>query len=414
MLPEGWQHLCLGDVFNFKNGLNGEKSLYGAGAKFVNVMDVFRGPRLRHSEIVGEMAVSPRQLAEFAVRQGDVLFNRTSETDDEIALSTVYLDTAPAVFGGFVIRARPNGKALDQDFCIYGLQADSIRREMIRRGQGAIRSNIGQADLATVPILLPPLPEQRKIAEILSTWDAAIAAQERLIANAKRQKKALMQTLLPTGAHTPKKRLPGFSGDWRSVCLGDIGKLRKGKGIRRDQVRESGFPCVRYGEIYTQHHEQVRQFHSFIDAETAAESEPISAGDILFTCSGETAEEIGKCVAYLGSEKAYAGGDIIILSPTADNASFLGYVLNDTEVAEQKRRFGQGNSVVHISAANLSKLTFKLPSRAEQDAITSVLDDATIHIDGLAAELTTLIQEKSALMQQLLTGKRRVKLEEAA
>ena len=60
MLPEGWQSLVLGDVFSFKNGLNGEKSLYGAGAKFVNVMDVFRGPRLRHSEIVGEMAVSPR------------------------------------------------------------------------------------------------------------------------------------------------------------------------------------------------------------------------------------------------------------------------------------------------------------------------------------------------------------------
>lgn len=261
---------------------------------------------------------------------------------------------------------------------------------------------------------LPPLPEQRKIAEILSTWDAAIGAQERLVANARAQKKALMQTLLPTGAPPLKRRLPGFEGEWRSVCLGDIGKLRKGKGIQRDQVRAMGFPCIRYGEIYTQHHEQVRQFHSFIDAETAAESEPISAGDILFTCSGETAEEIGKCVAYLGSEKAFAGGDIIILSPTADNAAFLGYVLNDTDVAEQKRRFGQGNSVVHISAANLSKLTFRLPSRAEQDGIVSVLDDATIHIDGLAVELGVLRQEKSALMQQLLTGKRRVRVEEAA
>ena len=228
MLPDGWQRLCLGDVFSFKNGLNGEKSLYGAGAKFVNVMDVFRGPRLRHSEIIGEMAVSPRQLTEFSVKQGDVLFNRTSETDDEIALSTVYLDTEPAVFGGFVIRARPNGKVLDQDFCIYGLQAKSIRREMIRRGQGAIRSNIGQADLATVPILLPLPPEQRKIAAILSTWDAGIAAQERLIANARAQKKALLQTLLPIGSNAPKKRLPGFSGEWKPVDLKSMGKVSAG------------------------------------------------------------------------------------------------------------------------------------------------------------------------------------------
>lgn len=294
------------------------------------------------------------------------------------------------------------------DYLFHYLQSPVAIDALLSQQSDSARPNLTLEDIRSFCFLLPPPPEQRRIAEILSTWDRAIETVETLIANARAQKKALMQSLL-TGKH----RLRGFSREWRSVCLGEIGKLRKGKGIQRDQVRDTGLPCIRYGEIYTQHHEQVRHFDSFIDAETAAESVPISAGDILFTCSGETAEEIGKCVAYLGSERAYAGGDIIILSPATDNAAFLSYVLNDTEVTEQKRRFGQGNSVVHISAANLARLTFTLPDRAEQDAIANILDDATGHIGGLEIELATLAQEKSALMQQLLTGKRRVKLTES-
>lgn len=412
MLPEGWREHELGEIATFKGGCGFKESYQGQTSgewPFIKVSDmnlpgneqeIFHSQNWVDRPEAKAMRASPMppRAIVFAKVGAALMLNRRRRL------------TRPTIIDNNMMAAIPDEAAITSDFLFLHMKTVDLGKF----AQASAVPSVNQQHLAALPIILPPLPEQRKIAEILSTWDAAIAAQERLIANARAQKKALMQTLLPTGAHPPKKRLPGFSGDWRSVCLGDIGQLRKGKGIQRDQVRAVGFPCIRYGEIYTQHHEQVRQFHSFIDAETAADSEPISAGDILFTCSGETAEEIGKCVAYLGSEKAYAGGDIIILSPTSDSAAFLGYVLNDTDVAEQKRRFGQGNSVVHISAANLSKLTFRLPSRAEQDAIASVLDDATVHIDGLAAELTTLIQEKSALMQQLLTGKRRVKLEEVA
>lgn len=191
-----WARKTLGDVFDFKNGLNGDKSLYGSGTKFVNVMDVFRGSSLRHADIAGEMTVSASQLSEFGLKRGDVLFNRTSETEDEIALSTVYLDSKPAVFGGFVIRARPKDSSILPEYSAYGFQSQPIRRELIRLGQGAIRSNIGQVDLMTVPIAIPSIAEQRSIAEVLSSMDKAIIAQEQLIGKARTQKKALMQQLL--------------------------------------------------------------------------------------------------------------------------------------------------------------------------------------------------------------------------
>jgi type I restriction enzyme S subunit len=207
-IPDGWRVKQLGDLFEFKNGLNAEKAHYGSGIKFANVMDVFRGPRLRVDQIVGSMQATKEQRAQFSLRFGDVLFNRTSETDDEIALSTVYLDNGPAVFGGFVIRARPKGEALDAEFCAYAFSSKALRREMIRLGQGAIRSNIGQGDLATVPILLPPLPEQRWIAEILSSRDRALDAMEAQLAALYQEKTGLMQQLL-----TGKRRVAAVESE---------------------------------------------------------------------------------------------------------------------------------------------------------------------------------------------------------
>jgi type I restriction enzyme S subunit len=191
-----WAAFSLGEIFTFKNGLNAEKALYGSGVKFVNVMDVFRARTLRHAEIAGSMSVTDNQLAEYGVRKGDVLFNRTSETDDEIAMSTVYLDEMPAVFGGFVIRARPRPGVMDIGFSVYAFQSPSVRRAMVRLGQGGIRANIGQGDLATVRVLLPPLPEQKQIAAILTNEDRAIETLQSKLAALRQEKAALMQQLL--------------------------------------------------------------------------------------------------------------------------------------------------------------------------------------------------------------------------
>lgn len=410
MLPEGWERHSIGRISGpITSGSRGWAAYYAdAGSPFLRITN------LRRDNIIPDygdlkyvsLPSNSQEGQRTRLSQGDILVSITAD------LGVIgYIDKEPeaaSYINQHIARVRIKRGSAIPKFIAYQLASPHHRAVIQRLNDSGAKAGLNLPTIKSIPVLLPPLPEQHRIAEILSTWDRAIETVEALIANARTQKRALMQSLL-TGKH----RLPGFNGEWRSVCLGEIGKLRKGKGIQRDQVRAKGLPCIRYGEIYTQHHEQVRHFNSFIDAETAADSVPISAGDILFTCSGETAEEIGKCVAYLGSERAYAGGDIIILSPATDNAAFLSYVLNDTEVTEQKRRFGQGNSVVHISAANLARLTFTLPDRAEQDAIANVLVDATGHIGGLEIELATLAQEKSALMQQLLTGKRRVKLTES-
>jgi type I restriction enzyme S subunit len=300
---------------------------------------------------------------------------------------------------------RPRDGACDIDFLTYLFKTGYGKDLLALASPGGAGRNktLGQRSFLKIRVRVPGVTEQRRIAEILSTWDRAIETVEALVANARTQKQALMRDLF-----TGRRRLPGFSGAWAQTTLGERGRFRKGKGVSRAEVREEGLPCVRYGEIYTQHHDVIRVFHSFIDPDSAAESELIHSGDILFTCSGETAAEIGKCVAFVDQFIAYAGGDIVIFRPGRDCPIFLAYLLNGEDAAAQKSRMGQGKSVVHIGPGNLAKLNLFLPELAEQQAISNVLLGADERISDFSFQGACLRQEKSALMQQLLTGSRRV------
>lgn len=196
--------------------------------------------------------------------------------------------------------------------------------------------------------------------------------------------------------------------DWGVKNLGNLGSFAKGAGIKKDEAQSGRLPCVRYGELYTRHHYIIRNFHSFISEEVSKKSKKLRYGDILFACSGETKEDIGKCASYLGAGPAYAGGDIIILSPHSDNPEFLGYLLNSDKVAQQKANLGQGDAVVHINAKSLSSIVVAIPKPEEQKKIAAALAD----VDGLIESLEQLITKKqdmkTAAMQQLLTGKKRL------
>jgi type I restriction enzyme S subunit len=254
---------------------------------------------------------------------------------------------------------------------------------------------------------LIPIPssftEQRAIATALSDVDALLSGLERLIAKKRDLKQAAMQQLL-----TGQTRLPGFHGEWEVKRLGELGRFLKGSGVKKDEARAGDLPCIRYGEIYTQHNDYVRSFNSWISREVAERATLLQRGDVLFAGSGETKEEIGKCVAFVDDVEAYAGGDIVILRPTRANSLFLGYFLNAPTVASQKASRGQGDAVVHISASALGSITVSLPSLDEQAAIAAVLSDMDAELAALEARRAKTRDLKQAMMQELLTGRTRL------
>ena len=196
--------------------------------------------------------------------------------------------------------------------------------------------------------------------------------------------------------------------DWEVKPLRSVGLFSKGKGISNSDKKETGIPCITYGEIYTKHDFNIKEFQSFIDTETTKTSQRIKKNDILFAGSGETLDDIGKCVAYTKNVEAYAGGDIIIFSPTGVESVYLSYSLNSDLITRHKRRLGQGHSVVHIYSSGLKTLHVPFPPLPEQKKIAKILSIWDQAIEQTCKLIDAKKRRKKALMQQLLTGKKRM------
>lgn len=321
---------------------------------------------------------------------------------------------AGSAFGAFMSVFR----AKSPIFLFYQFQSNVIQRQ-INKSLGATINQITNKDFSSFKIVQPTSKkEQQIIADTLSDVDNLITSLEQLIEKKSAIKQGAMQELL-----TGKKRLPGFGknkgykqtelglipDDWVIKNLGELGSFTKGYNIPKDKLTSTGVPCIIYGEIYTRYNFLVSKLFSKIPKDVASKAKEINHGDILFAGSGETAEDIGKCVSYLGSSSAYAGGDVIIFSPKNLDSRLLGYLLNSSAVIKQKSSLGQGSSVVHIYPNNLKMLELLLPqSRTEQSAIASILSDMDSEIENLEKKVDKYKQIKQGMMQNLLTGKIRL------
>lgn len=199
-----------------------------------------------------------------------------------------------------------------------------------------------------------------------------------------------------------------FPCDWvTDKRLKDIGTFGKGKGLPGEKMISEGVPCVGYGDIYMKYNNfHFEKAKSFVDKETASKSQPIQKGTLLFTGTGETAEEIGKCVCYNGDETIYAGGDIITFISNEVNPLFLAYQQYQDFSLRNKASFGQGHSVVHIQRENLEKLHVAYPkSTDEQSKITEILMKWDEAIELQEKTIEKLHTKRDAVVQRVIKKK---------
>lgn len=199
-----------------------------------------------------------------------------------------------------------------------------------------------------------------------------------------------------------------FPIDWeKEKLLKDIGKFSKGQNLPGDKMCDEGVPCVGYGDIYMKYNNfHFEQAKSFVNEETALGSQPIKKGTLLFTGTGETAIEIGKCVCYNGDETIYAGGDIILLKPEKVDALFLAYQQNIQFAIKQKASLGQGHSVVHIQKNCLENLNIAYPkSNVEQKRIAEILMTWDEAIELQEEYIEKLNLRKKALLSKMFPTK---------
>lgn len=395
IIPQEWEVKRLGNIAKcFSGGTPKSESeeMYGGTIPFIRSGEI-------HSDKTALFLTDDglRKSSAKMVDVGDLIFALYGANSGDCAISQINGAINQAIL---CIRSSSVINPFMQPY--LELQKDRFIAKYLQGGQGNLSGEI----VCSYTIPIPPLAEQRKIAEILGVWDEAIEKQSRLIEKLELRKRALMQRLL-----TGRTRLPGFTTPWQKVKLGEIGKFDKGVGVPKEKIVSEGCKAITYGEIYTKYNYVIKDFASYIDSDTAQTSKQISSGAIIFAGSGETLEDIGKCVAFIDNDKAYAGGDIIIFNPSIEVDSLvLSYILNSPVAIAQKRRYGQGHSVVHIYQKDLARIEFELPSLPEQKAIAEVLTTADDEIATHRKKLDALRLQKRGLMQQLLTGKTRVKI----
>ena len=159
-----WNIKQLRKVLEFKNGINASKEQYGKGIKFINVLDILNNDFITYDNIIGKVNIDKNLLEKYSVSYGDILFQRSSETREEVGMANVYLDKNKiATFGGFIIRGKKIG-SYEPYFMNKLLQTNLVRNEIISKAGGSTRYNVGQDILSEVKIIIPSIQEQKKIA----------------------------------------------------------------------------------------------------------------------------------------------------------------------------------------------------------------------------------------------------------
>jgi type I restriction enzyme S subunit len=419
VIPEDWEVKAMAELFTFQNGVNADKSAYGIGIPFINVLEVITYSTLTEVRIPGKISLSAQARSAFAVQYGDVLFNRTSETQEEVGLASVYTGTAAVVFGGFVIRARPRDNSMDPIFTSYALRSPAIRSQIVARGQGAVRANIGQQELSRVQVFLPTKAEQEAIAESLSDADALIESLEQLIAKKRHIKQGAMQELL-----TGKKRLPGFATkpgykqtevgvipeDWNTLALdnatvkGGLVRGPFGGALKKELFVERGY------KVYEQRnaiYATVEKGDYFIDSSKYKELERfhVLPGDLIVSCSGT----IG-CIYQIpaGAPEGVINQALlkIILNDEIVNGAFFLAVFRSESFQERIKENSHGGAMQNLVGMDVFRKTpFQLPPKAEQEAIAAILTDMDAEIVVLEEKLAKARRLKQGMMQELLTGR---------
>ncbi|MCU7813763.1 MAG: restriction endonuclease subunit S [Candidatus Thiodiazotropha sp. (ex Rostrolucina anterorostrata)] len=389
MVPEGWCLKCLEELAFVERGKfsarpRNDPKYYGGNVPFVQTGNVSSaGTYLtEYTQTLNEEGVKVSKI----FPPNSILITIAANIGDT-SIATFDVACPDSVVA---IQARPN-KA---HFFWLKLALDMQKSELDRNATQNAQKNINLQVLRPLLFRTPPLEEQTKIAQILSTWNKAIETTEKLIENSKAQKKVLMQQLL-----TGKRRFPKFDEKWNEVQLSSIANITMGSSPRSDayNTNGAGLPLIQGNADISNRFSRPRTYTSQITKEC-------NVNDILFSVRAPVGlVSISKHHACIGR------GIAAINAKVSSTIRFIYQLLLSREAMWKK--LSQGSTFDAVNSVDIKKLPICVPSdRDEQFRIAKVLDHQDNLTGNLLNQLGILRRQKKALMQQLLTGKRRVKL----
>lgn len=409
MVPNGWELRELKDLTAIYDGTHSTPKYVDYGVPFYSVEHLTKGD-FSITKFISE-EVFEKENRRVKLERNDILMTRIGDIG-----TAVHLDWNVRASFYVSLALLKASVYFDSSFMTQYINSSEFHRELWKRIiHVAFPKKINLGEIGKCHVLLPPLPEQRKIAKILSTWDKAISTTERLIDNSKQQKKALMQQLL-TGAHTQRKRLlddsgKPFEGEWETAMLSDIGKVSIGLVTTMTKYYvDDGIPLIRNSDIKPNTINKTKMLQLCSDFSSDYENRKLRKGDIVTVHTGEVGvssvidDELDGCIGFATLNTRPNTSKV--------NSEYLSWYFNSERFINWCVSMSTGDGRQNLNLKDFVKAKVLLPSLEEQQKIVSVLKNADKEIDVLVQQLADLKQEKKALMQQLLTGKRRVELDD--
>ncbi len=329
---------------------------------------------------------------------GDVLFGRRR----------AYLKkAAQASFGGIcsgdITVFRANEKLMPE-LLPFIVNNEKFFDYAVKHSAGGLSPRVKFKDLANYEFLLPPKDQQAQLTKLLWAMDEVIENDNSVLKNLETTLNSNIENEIHGIAikgRVIREILEEYSKKGELVSLINLGKLLKGKGIPKADVKDEGLPCVRYGELYTKHHRIIREFNSFISQEDKTKSFLLKKNDILFAGSGETITEIGKSAAFVNEIEAYAGSDTLIFRPYDMEGYYLGYLMNSQLVRQQLNKYGTGATVMHIYNSDLAKVKVPKIDKEKQIEIANKLESISQNIFGLESKISSSKALQKSLINQV-------------
>lgn len=393
-MKPGWTYKKLGEVCEIKGGKRVPQ-----GYKLKTIKTDYPYIRVADFTNNGTIDLSDIHYIDESVYQQ---IKNYTITDKDI-----YISIAGTIGKSGIIPSSLNGANLTENACKLVLKesivqkyvylftlSNSFKNQISTATRQTSQPKLALTRLSEIKICFPSLSEQHRIVERL---DTAFAQIDELKANAEKQvneARALFQRAL-TEAMEPKE-------GWEKKTLDELATdMYRGSGIKRDQVTDEGIPCVRYGEIYTTYNIGFDKCVSHTKETYISSPKYFEHGDLLFAITGESVEDIGKTIAYLGHKKCLLGGDIICMKHRQD-PQFMAYVLSTPDAVRQKGIGKTKLKVVHTNAPALRAISIPLPPLSEQQHIVVRLDALSARVRELEEIQKNVITECDNMKQAIL------------
>lgn len=419
IIPENWEVKRLGEVFNTlksfsfsRNQMTSQKQ----ELRYIHYGDIHTGAEQDSVDLsLGTLPYILNDLIPVEkikdenfplLKNGDIILADASEDYDGIGKAWEILNTANnKIIAGLhtiVLRERTNYTSIG--YGRYLFRNTQTSKSLKRIAQGTKVYSISYKHLSKLHLLFPPLSEQQKIAEILSCWDEAIEKQTQLIEKLETRKRGLMQQLL-----TGKKRIKGFENEWKKIELGSVATINRGGSPRPIKKfitsKETGINWIKIGDV-DEGAKFIERTKEKIIEEGVLKSRQVFKGDFLLSNSMSFGRpyilKIDGCI--------HDGWLVIQDYSNAFNIDYLFYVLGFETTLSQYKSLAAGSGVLNLNKEKVKMVVLFHPSIEEQTAIANILSIADDEIQKEMELLTALRSQKKGLMQQLLTGKKRVKI----